>query len=692
MSLKYVQCLTFYQSGSGNIVGATSVVLTNFQDIYGNILTMSDFGTTGYCTAESDTTNEEAFTFTGVVANANGTYTLTGVKTALAKSPYTETSGLVRAHAGGTKVVITDNVAFWNTFANLNNDNVFTGKNEGVAPTTSLGFVTRDYMLALINGGPINVSQVNITGTAGETFAQYAPVYLKTSDSRWYKLLANDAQLLSIQNIQIGIAMGAGTAGVAITGGVTLSGQITTLSGLTANSLYYISDTGTLAVTAGTYSVPVGLATSTSTLIFFPKNANIPTPNEKAAMGTINTAPSTSNKFATQADLGASYLTIPLGESFTGATTPQPALMLNDIYQFRISGMWACGTTSGSSEKTALRIIPRSTVLSQTINAIIGKTGSPGDNIQITVQTDNAGSPSSTPIANGTSTGIAGASLSTSVGAYKTFSFASPFTLTAGTTYWIVFERTSTTSDINCYSVGGQLNQSAANIYASFIGKTYYGSAWSNAPGNGQGNMPYVEIIPSSGSGSYSLWQSDADFNTGFYSEHMQSFMGICTTTGAAGVNGTFYLSGNCPGFTSLIPFTDYYVSTTKGALTSTPGGQYAGTAVSATQLNIPPSKIGHIFQYNSVTAGNLGTSNMNNLVIKIPFDGWLNWTNQGSSQIQFNIADDPTMVTNVVNFSNNASAASTYTAYAIPLRRGQYFQFVEGGGSTSTVYFTPRF
>lgn len=127
-ALKYVQTPTFYQAGGGSIIGATSVVLTSFTDIYGNVLTMTDFGGEGYGTCEPDTNNEEAFTFTGVTANANGTYSLTGVKTALAKSPYTETSALIRQHAGGTKVVITDNVAFWNTFTNKNNDETVNGQ------------------------------------------------------------------------------------------------------------------------------------------------------------------------------------------------------------------------------------------------------------------------------------------------------------------------------------------------------------------------------------------------------------------------------------------------------------------------------------------------------------------------------------------------------------------------------------
>ena len=127
MSIHYVQALTQYLAGSGTIVGATSIVLTSFTDIYGNVLTMSDFGTKGYITLEPETTNEEAATFTGVVANANGTYTLTGVSTILAESPYTETSGLVRQHSGGTELVITDNVGFWDTFTNKNNDETITG-------------------------------------------------------------------------------------------------------------------------------------------------------------------------------------------------------------------------------------------------------------------------------------------------------------------------------------------------------------------------------------------------------------------------------------------------------------------------------------------------------------------------------------------------------------------------------------
>jgi hypothetical protein len=128
MAKLYVQTNTVFQAGAGSAIGAVSITLTSLTDIYTNVLTMANFGDKGYITLEPDTTNEEGATFTGIVANANGTYTLTGVSTILAKSPYTETSGLIRTHSGGTKVVVTDNVAFWNTFANKTNDETISGQ------------------------------------------------------------------------------------------------------------------------------------------------------------------------------------------------------------------------------------------------------------------------------------------------------------------------------------------------------------------------------------------------------------------------------------------------------------------------------------------------------------------------------------------------------------------------------------
>lgn len=157
MALKYVQVNTLFQAGSGNIIGATSIVLTSLTDIYANVLTMADFGVKGYITLEPDTTNEEAASFTSVVANANGTYTLGGISTILAKSPYTETSGLVRAHSGGTKMVVTDNVGFWNTFANKANDETLTGRwGTAVVPVSGPDLANKTYVDGVAVAGAPN--------------------------------------------------------------------------------------------------------------------------------------------------------------------------------------------------------------------------------------------------------------------------------------------------------------------------------------------------------------------------------------------------------------------------------------------------------------------------------------------------------------------------------------------------------
>lgn len=239
MSLKYVQTNTLYQAGSGSIIGATSVVLTTLVDIYGNVLTMTDFGTKGYGTAEPDTNNEESFTFTGIVANANGTYSLTGVSTALAKSPYTETSGLIRQHSGGTKVVITDNVAFWNTFANVNNLNTFIILPQSAAtPSANSDLATKVYVDGVAIAGAPNAT----TGVKGILqLSTQAQVLAKTATGSTGAALAVTPDLLpSTLLSDYKVDTGAANAYVitpapAITAYVT--GQIFSFKAVNANTL-----------------------------------------------------------------------------------------------------------------------------------------------------------------------------------------------------------------------------------------------------------------------------------------------------------------------------------------------------------------------------------------------------------------------------------------------------------------------
>lgn len=196
MATKYVQAPTLYIAGSGTLIGATTVTLTSLTDIYGNVLTMADFGAKGYITLEPDTNNEEAAIFTGITANPNGTYTLTGVSTILAKDPYTEASGLVRQHSGGLQVVITDNVGFWNTFGNTKNTNTWDDVqtfNEypqmdsvAVPPTLDEQLATKKYVddIAIAGAPDASTTVKGIGKTSVAPVSPTNPVFVGDNDPR----------------------------------------------------------------------------------------------------------------------------------------------------------------------------------------------------------------------------------------------------------------------------------------------------------------------------------------------------------------------------------------------------------------------------------------------------------------------------------------------------------------------------
>ncbi len=122
-NFKLVQAQPFTLSGSGAISGATTIVLTSFTQIDGTLLTMTNFGSKGFMTMEpGNSTLEEQISFTGVTQNANGTATLSGIKTVLMISPYTEASGLAQTHAGSTTVVLSNTAGFYDQFLAKDDD------------------------------------------------------------------------------------------------------------------------------------------------------------------------------------------------------------------------------------------------------------------------------------------------------------------------------------------------------------------------------------------------------------------------------------------------------------------------------------------------------------------------------------------------------------------------------------------
>lgn len=276
MSQKFVQtqAIALYSGLSGV---ATSMIVTPYpRDIQTNAkLTFTDFGTTPSLTIDPKIPlYEEICTFTGITDNGDDTATITGlIRNLIGQSPYT-TPGTGKQHGSSAVVVFSDNPQMYARLASKDNDNVFTGINEGVAPTTSMGFVTRDYMLALINGGPITINSVIEAGIAGETLVAGNLVYFSEVDNEWLKTDADT--LATVFNVKLGIAQGAGVNGGAITGGVLTYGTYTT-SGLTQGDLVYASNTagGFVSGTSGTTPRVIGIAKDSTTLYFDPNFQNM---------------------------------------------------------------------------------------------------------------------------------------------------------------------------------------------------------------------------------------------------------------------------------------------------------------------------------------------------------------------------------------------------------------------------------
>lgn len=152
-NFRYAQLQPFSLAGAGAVAGATSITLKSMTDIDGNALTMSgSFGSRGFGTLEpGNGALEEQIVFTGLVTNANGTVTLSGVSSVTFEYPYTETSGLAKTHAGSVTFVISNTSGYYNTFPNKNDDETILGKytfpnddvsNAGIATDTDTAVAT----------------------------------------------------------------------------------------------------------------------------------------------------------------------------------------------------------------------------------------------------------------------------------------------------------------------------------------------------------------------------------------------------------------------------------------------------------------------------------------------------------------------------------------------------------------------
>ncbi len=266
---------TFTLSGSISST-ATSITLSSFlEPVTGTPYTMALLNTDiVYATIAPKTTSSEFISFTGITQNSDGTATLTGVVRGLAKKyPFTTSSSYKLPHSGQSQFIISDAPQVFVKYGALDNDEVITGQWEGLDPLTAQGLVTRDYMLALINGGAISINALVEAAIAGETVSTGQLVYFDETQNEWMKTDADT--LTTVFNVKLGIAQGAGVNGGAIAGGVLTRGSYTT-SGLTQGDLVYASNTAGAfnSGTSGTVPRVIGIAKDSTTLYFDPDFQN----------------------------------------------------------------------------------------------------------------------------------------------------------------------------------------------------------------------------------------------------------------------------------------------------------------------------------------------------------------------------------------------------------------------------------
>lgn len=253
-----------------------------------------------------------------------------------------QTSGAVRSHRVGAAAILTNFAALQLVADTLRGAVELDGSNPLIydtAPTLADGkqLATVQYVLDNIVGGTVAFDAQIITGNAGETVAAGDLIYFNTSDQEWYKTDADTSA--TVDGVQIGIALGAGTDGAGISGGIQIAGSYTT-TGLTAGSLYYASNTAAgIGLSSGTTNKVVGFALSTTRLLLTPQ------PFVGAFAGGDELGiPSSDNKFLTE----QARIIQEVEFTSSGTWTKDTGLQRVRVRAWAGGGGGGRGTTSGS--------------------------------------------------------------------------------------------------------------------------------------------------------------------------------------------------------------------------------------------------------------------------------------------------------------------------------------------------------
>lgn len=281
---------TYTLAGAGIASSDTSFTLTSFTITQtGYKIQDSDMSETFYVTFEPGSrSRQEIASCTTVTQNSDGTATISGCTRGLLPiTPYTASTSLQFAHAGGSTVIFSDPPQLFNQASFKDNDETITGSWLFPTPLADSNAATKAYVDALVSGTTtLSNDRLLVAGTAGETLATSTLVYLNPATQRWNGV--STASTTTFDDRFIGLTQGSGTNGNAITNGVLLKGRHTLSSGLTAGSIYYGSSaTGTIST--ATSVQPIGIAVSTNILQFDPVLIDVPHESANNTFNATNT-------------------------------------------------------------------------------------------------------------------------------------------------------------------------------------------------------------------------------------------------------------------------------------------------------------------------------------------------------------------------------------------------------------------
>jgi hypothetical protein len=279
-----------------------TINLSSFKEPVSNIpYSMAFLNTSiGYGTVEPLTSDKSEFiSFSGITQNADGSAQLTGVVRGLTKSPAglacTASTTLAARHPAQSIFILSDSPCHLAEYAVKRNDESISGSWAFPYPTASSSPATWGSVTDVITTGTINTDSLIIAAIAGETITSGQIVYLNRYDREWYK--ASAAIGSTTNDVQLGVAQGAGTDGNSISGGVLLHGIDYKNSHSGSATTVYLSNTaGATSTTAGSIQKVLGISKSTgvSGLYFDPKSALNPFSTSTFAGGITMTGNATS--------------------------------------------------------------------------------------------------------------------------------------------------------------------------------------------------------------------------------------------------------------------------------------------------------------------------------------------------------------------------------------------------------------